>query len=147
MTPLDGVGGSPSVVRRAVLWTLLGALAVVLLIAVWVVVDVLRVRAALSDARTQANDLAEQLKVYGPGGEKAIAGQLKKDVDRARDITDGPAWAIGKHLPVFGGDRSTASAWLLSSQPALAGAVPLQLARTELGAREVEQALAKLKTA
>jgi len=50
-------------------------------------------------------------------------------------------------LPVFGGDRATASAWLLSSQPALAGAVPLQLARTELGAHEVEQALAKLKTA
>jgi putative toxin-antitoxin system antitoxin component (TIGR02293 family) len=49
-------------------------------------------------------------------------------------------------LPIFGGDRSTASAWLLSSQPALAGAVPLQLARTELGAHEVEQALAKLKT-
>ena len=50
-------------------------------------------------------------------------------------------------LPLCSGDRSTASAWLLSSQPALSGAVPLQLSRTELGAREVEQALAKLKTA
>lgn len=49
-------------------------------------------------------------------------------------------------LPVFSGDRSTASAWLLSSQPALSGAVPLQLARTDLGAREVEKALASLKT-
>ncbi len=49
-------------------------------------------------------------------------------------------------LPVFSGDRSTASAWLLSSQPALSGAVPLQLARTDLGAREVERALASLKT-
>lgn len=50
-------------------------------------------------------------------------------------------------LPLFSGDRSTASAWLLSSQPALSGAIPLQLSRTELGAREVERALAKLKTA
>jgi putative toxin-antitoxin system antitoxin component (TIGR02293 family) len=49
-------------------------------------------------------------------------------------------------LHLFGGDRTTAAAWLLSSQPTLNGAVPLSLGRTELGAREVERAIGQLTT-
>jgi putative toxin-antitoxin system antitoxin component (TIGR02293 family) len=50
-------------------------------------------------------------------------------------------------LRVFGGERGTAGAWLRSSQPTLGGAVPLELARTDLGAQEVERALAGLRMA
>ena len=49
-------------------------------------------------------------------------------------------------LTLFGGDRATATAWLASAQPTLGGRMPLDLARTDLGAREVERALAALKT-
>jgi putative toxin-antitoxin system antitoxin component (TIGR02293 family) len=55
------------------------------------------------------------------------------------------ARVFGAALAFFDGDRATASAWLESGQPTLGGAVPLELARTDLGAREVEAALAKLK--
>jgi putative toxin-antitoxin system antitoxin component (TIGR02293 family) len=54
---------------------------------------------------------------------------------------------FGAALQLFKGDRATASAWLMSGQPALAGSVPLELARTDLGAREVEAAVARLITA
>jgi putative toxin-antitoxin system antitoxin component (TIGR02293 family) len=49
-------------------------------------------------------------------------------------------------LALFKGDRTTAAAWLQSGQPTLGGATPLHLARTELGAREVERALTGLRT-
>jgi len=49
-------------------------------------------------------------------------------------------------LHLLNGDRTTASAWLLSAQPTLDGAVPLVLSRTELGAREVERAVGQLTT-
>jgi len=54
------------------------------------------------------------------------------------------ARVFGGALRLFNGDRATASAWLLSGQPALSGSVPIELARTDLGAREVEAALARL---
>ncbi len=52
---------------------------------------------------------------------------------------------VGMARTLFGGDRATAVAWLLSGQPMLGGSVPIDLARTDLGAREVERALATLK--
>lgn len=52
---------------------------------------------------------------------------------------------FGSALALFGGDHATATAWLLSGQPALGGSVPVELARTDLGAREVEAALEKLR--
>jgi putative toxin-antitoxin system antitoxin component (TIGR02293 family) len=55
------------------------------------------------------------------------------------------ARVFGMALSLFGGDRSTATAWLRTGQPALGGSVPIELARTDLGAREVEAALAKLR--
>jgi putative toxin-antitoxin system antitoxin component (TIGR02293 family) len=51
---------------------------------------------------------------------------------------------FGGAMFLFDGDRTTASAWLLSGQPALGGCVPIELARTDLGAREVEAALQHL---
>lgn len=51
---------------------------------------------------------------------------------------------FGGVLALFRGDRATTAAWLASGQPALGGSVPMDLARTDLGAREVERALAQL---
>ena len=51
---------------------------------------------------------------------------------------------FGSVLAIFKGDRSTAAAWLASGQPALGGSVPMDLARTDLGAREVERAINQL---
>lgn len=51
---------------------------------------------------------------------------------------------FGGALALFKGDRATAAAWLASGQPALGGSVPMDLARTDLGAREVERALDQL---
>jgi putative toxin-antitoxin system antitoxin component (TIGR02293 family) len=52
---------------------------------------------------------------------------------------------FGAALVLFGGDRGTAAAWLMSGQPALGGSVPIELARTDLGAREVEMAIGRLR--
>lgn len=51
---------------------------------------------------------------------------------------------FGGALTLFKGDRGTASAWLMSGQPTLGGSAPLELARTDLGAREVDRVLATL---
>ncbi len=52
---------------------------------------------------------------------------------------------FGGALELFEGDAEAARAWLSSEQPALGGAVPLSVARTELGAREVEQLIGRLE--
>lgn len=54
------------------------------------------------------------------------------------------ARVVGGAIGLFKGDRATAGVWLMSGQPALGGSVPLDLARTDLGAREVERVLARL---
>lgn len=103
-TTLENDGSRSSVTRRRVRIGagVLGA--VVLVLGIWLAVDVLRVRSALNDAKLQANDLAEALKAEGPGGESAIAGQLGRDVDKARGITGGTVWSLGKHVPLVGAD-------------------------------------------
>lgn len=53
---------------------------------------------------------------------------------------------FGGAVELFKGDRAMASAWLESGQPALGGSVPIELARTDLGAREVERALSQLRS-
>lgn len=50
-----------------------------------------------------------------------------------------------KALEVFEGDAHAGSNWLASPQTALGGAIPLDLVRTELGAREVETLLDRLE--
>jgi len=48
------------------------------------------------------------------------------------------ARVVARALALFDGDRDAALEWLNEPQPALGGAVPLDMARTEIGAREVE---------
>lgn len=52
---------------------------------------------------------------------------------------------FGKALQLFEGDRDAAVEWLSTAQPALGGSVPLDLARTELGAQEVERLVGRLE--
>lgn len=52
---------------------------------------------------------------------------------------------FAKTLELFEGDQDAASEWLTTAQPALGGAVPLDIARTELGAREVERVVGRLE--
>ena len=52
---------------------------------------------------------------------------------------------LGKALELFEGDRDEAVNWLMTEQPAFGGGIPLHLARTELGAREVENLIGRLE--
>jgi putative toxin-antitoxin system antitoxin component (TIGR02293 family) len=52
---------------------------------------------------------------------------------------------LAKAIELFEGDAEAARAWLSSPQTALGGAVPLDVARTELGVREVETVLDRLE--
>jgi putative toxin-antitoxin system antitoxin component (TIGR02293 family) len=52
---------------------------------------------------------------------------------------------FGEALDLFEGDASAAREWLHSSLPALGGAVPLRMARTEVGAREVERVIGRIE--
>src|SRR5438128_10332119 len=52
---------------------------------------------------------------------------------------------FARALALFEGDREAATEWLTSRQPALGGAVPIALARTDLGAREVEALAGRLE--
>ena len=52
---------------------------------------------------------------------------------------------FGKALELFDGSRDAAVEWLIGPQTALGGATPVDLARTELGAREVERILDRLE--
>jgi putative toxin-antitoxin system antitoxin component (TIGR02293 family) len=55
------------------------------------------------------------------------------------------ARVFGSALSLFEGDREAALSWLEEPQPAFAGAVPLEMARTEIGAREVEDLACRLE--
>lgn len=52
---------------------------------------------------------------------------------------------LGRALELFQGDTVAARKWFLSPQPSLGGAVPLKLAETEVGAREVEAVLGRIE--
>lgn len=52
---------------------------------------------------------------------------------------------FGKTLELFEGDRDAATEWLTTTLPALGGTTPLDLARTEVGAREVERLVGRLE--
>ncbi len=52
---------------------------------------------------------------------------------------------FGKTLELFEGDRDAATEWLTTAQPALGGIIPLDLARNEVGAREVERLVGRLE--
>jgi putative toxin-antitoxin system antitoxin component (TIGR02293 family) len=46
---------------------------------------------------------------------------------------------------LFEGNQDAARHWLMSPQRALGGAVPMKIARTEVGAREVEKIIGRLE--
>lgn len=69
-------------------------------------------------------------------------GRLQPDES---DRTVRASRLFGRALELFEGDAVAARAWLSSAQPALGGAVPLSIARTELGAREVEDLIGRLE--
>jgi putative toxin-antitoxin system antitoxin component (TIGR02293 family) len=52
---------------------------------------------------------------------------------------------FGRTLALFEGNRDAASEWLTRPQPALGGAVPIELAASDLGAREVETLVGRLE--
>ena len=52
---------------------------------------------------------------------------------------------FGKALELFEGDPRSAREWLSAPQRALGGAVPLDMARTDIGAREVEALVGRLE--
>lgn len=48
-------------------------------------------------------------------------------------------------LELFEGDRDAALAWLSAGQPTFGRVTPLEMARTEIGSREVERLIARLE--
>ena len=52
---------------------------------------------------------------------------------------------FGRAMELFEGDSDAARTWLTSPQPALGGLVPLKLARTDVGANEVENLIGRLE--
>ena len=52
---------------------------------------------------------------------------------------------FGQALQLFEGDREAAVDWLETAQPALGGTAPLDLARTDVGVREVERLIGRLE--
>lgn len=52
---------------------------------------------------------------------------------------------FGRALELFDGSRDAAIEWMMQPQPALGGATAVDLARTELGAREVERLIERLE--
>ena len=52
---------------------------------------------------------------------------------------------FGRALELFEGDRDAASEWMLSPKPALGGETPIDVARTDLGSREVENLVGRVE--
>jgi len=51
----------------------------------------------------------------------------------------------GKAIDLFGGDQDAARQWFLSPSVSLGGSTPFEYAKTEVGAREVEQVIGRLE--
>jgi putative toxin-antitoxin system antitoxin component (TIGR02293 family) len=52
---------------------------------------------------------------------------------------------FGKAIGLFEGDVGSAKEWLSSPQSALGGAIPLEMVKTDIGAREVEDLVGRLE--
>jgi putative toxin-antitoxin system antitoxin component (TIGR02293 family) len=89
------------------------------------------------------NELAElvQIKPRTLSRRKEEGRLLSDESDRLLRA----ARLFGKTLELFEGDLVAARDWLSSPQLALGGIVPLLLARTELGAREVENVIGRIE--
>lgn len=55
------------------------------------------------------------------------------------------ARVFGRALELFEGDRDAAADWMFSSLPALGGETPIEISRTELGSREVENLAGRIE--
>ena len=55
------------------------------------------------------------------------------------------ARVLGRAIELFEGDRDAAVEWLTTPQRALGGARPLEVARTDVGTREVENLIGRLE--
>jgi len=55
------------------------------------------------------------------------------------------ARVLGRAIELFDGDRDAAVDWLKTPQRALGGIPPLDVARTEVGAREVENLIGRIE--
>jgi putative toxin-antitoxin system antitoxin component (TIGR02293 family) len=69
-------------------------------------------------------------------------GRLKPD-ESDRVLRAGRVF--GRAIELFGGDATAARRWLSTPQAVLGGAVPLDLAKTEVGSREVEAAIGRIE--
>ena len=70
------------------------------------------------------------------------AGRLQS-AESDRVLRASRLFARSKDL--FDGDEQAARKWLMSPNRALGGAVPLEIAKTEVGAREVEKLIGRLE--
>jgi putative toxin-antitoxin system antitoxin component (TIGR02293 family) len=70
------------------------------------------------------------------------AGRLQP-AESDRVLRTSRLFARAKDL--FDGDQEAARDWLMTPQRALGGAIPLDIAKTEVGAREVEQIIGRLE--
>ena len=70
------------------------------------------------------------------------AGRLQP-AESDRVLRTSRLFARAKDL--FDGDQEAAREWLMTPQRALGGAIPLDIAKTEVGAREVEQIIGRLE--
>jgi putative toxin-antitoxin system antitoxin component (TIGR02293 family) len=52
---------------------------------------------------------------------------------------------LAKALELFEGDHDAATEWMRSPLPALGGETPIDIARTELGARQVENLVGRIE--
>lgn len=52
---------------------------------------------------------------------------------------------FGRAMELFEGDSEAARMWLTSAQPAVGGLMPMELARTDVGANEVESLIGRLE--
>jgi putative toxin-antitoxin system antitoxin component (TIGR02293 family) len=55
------------------------------------------------------------------------------------------ARVFGRTMELFQGDAAEARGWLTAPQPALGGRIPLEFARTQVGAAEVESLVGRLE--
>lgn len=73
---------------------------------------------------------------------RKVAGRFRPDES---DRLLRASRVYGKALDLFEGDRQTARTWLGTPKQALSGKMPLELAVTEVGAREVENLIGRLE--
>lgn len=77
----------------------------------------------------------------------AIIGMLNSHMIREHEQRDRPLVVarIAHYAEEVFGDREFAEAWLLRPNPALHDRVPMDVARTEIGARRVEAILSRFE--